>query len=464
MDSPLPPTPLGDLAQLSAEIRRQIYRVCVNERSAAALTRTSKAIHNEVDYFLHDDFVLTFDIDPGDPRSWVLMLNAEGAPWSSHPGKEHYLDTSNRHLLDLDETAPIPFERFKAINVDIHCPDAEDPGQLVQGWQQVNRFLEWLLPKWIVREFIPGEDYNLQARCNTSLNLPNVHVRFVGTQWAGTGEKRGFQHSVIGPRADALSVWEQASLGQARFEESDLEVLLLPFRRMRYARSFTVELPPTAAALRNARLHSMICGVTSLACSTTDFGLDLNRDSAIQTDADVWEVWLTHCLDNLPGGTAAQLRRAQAYQWCNTYDAMLASSTITFTGSLIGGTRQSFLPEQFRQICYSDELRSDNALYLHPHTVRRMALEEEMEMEMGEEGSPQAQGELMTYEQYYPGGLPPVSSPEHDQLVRRLQHTHYAGPVGLRGSDRLRYCRGCSRYAEHRNERYDKYYRKRNMI
>lgn len=311
MDPARQPTPLGLFGRLPGEVRQKIYRELVNQCSATALTRTSQAIHNEVNYYQYDDFEFTFDIRPSDDFPAVSICNREGSPWASDPDDQEYILRTGRLYTIPYYTGPFPFEKFKTVNTNIHCPDAKDPGQLIKGWHQVTRLLDWVLPEWPrYQSALPDMRGILPARCNTSLNLPEVHLRYVGAGWATAGGTKGFQHSIIGPMADRLSRDDSPSVYEKGFRDSDLEVLLLPFRRMRRARSFTVQLPSTVVALQDTFLHTMLSEVTTLACSHTAFGLDRISDWAIRTEETMWHVWLECRLADAQGSTAAQLRQA----------------------------------------------------------------------------------------------------------------------------------------------------------
>ncbi|KAG9779525.1 hypothetical protein ABEF93_005499 [Exophiala dermatitidis] len=446
MDPSPAPKGLGDFGKLPPEIRVSIYKQCVNTCSADTLTRASRAIHDEVDFCQHDDFVLTFDINPRRLMSVVTCLNEEGTPWTAEPEKGvKYIDTRWHHTKDEDVHIPVPFEKLKAINIDIHSPNVHDPGQLVQGWHQVTRFLDWLLPDWTDSGRVPGGQHDIfPARTNTSLNLPKIHVRIVSTPSAG------FQHSIVGPLRDVLMPnTDEPNQDEMDFEESDLAILLTPFRRMRRARSFTVELPAAISELQNQSLQNMIAELTTLACSREDFGLSWERDSAIMAEEHKWHTWLNYLLDDLDGPRAAQLRRCRLYVWCAGYEQMrmIQKDGIEdpMQDAAFGAGDVHFTPDQFDRLYRRDIHRYGAKTFLHPSSLATLKFYAE----------PNSTEQVVAFENFHPAGFPRTSSREFDELledaVRKMEAVtdRTGGQLHLVPWE----CYGCAQYRRHRRDR-----------
>ncbi|EXJ82008.1 hypothetical protein A1O1_08076 [Capronia coronata CBS 617.96] len=446
MDPSTASTPWGDLGRLSGELREKIYQECVRQRSAPALTRASRAIHHELDHYQYEDYVLIFDLNVG-PEMPAVSVHGSSSSGGSDSTHITSIDLRSHHARDLDETPAIPFERFKAIHINVHCPDAGDPGQLIQGYQQVTRFLDWLLPQWAERGAVPRGPHDIfPARCNTSLNLPHVHLRFAGSGWTctGPGDRKGFQHSIHGPRADHLLSRNRDNIYALSFQEGDLMVLMMPFRRIRHARSLAVELPREVGALGLAAAGPALQGLMEqlprLARSHTDFGLNWDSDSFIMSDENKWHTWLNFRLEALSAKTAAQLRRTQLYYWCDYYATavipMYRTGIHDLQRNAVFGTQRNFTRRQIKDINWMITLHSRYVFDSDP-TVALADLEHEPVQ--------------MSFDQFFPDGIPAAMTLE--RLVWMLEAINAMPENPPPRTHNILSCPGCRRYREHQQER-----------
>lgn len=377
------PSPFGDFGKLSSELRAMIMRQCASRHCAIPLLQASSALHNELIPFLTDDLVLTLDIDPASRWTHIEILNEEGTPWSSG-GFNTLIDLASIHHKPATEAQVnrIPFDRLRGLNVDIHAPDPKDPGQLVRGWLQVTRMIDWISPwncwKGTICYTMGNRLYGPRPwgpqpfdrlRPNTNKNLPDICVRLVGNKTSWWNDADGFQRSIVGPISENM-IKKEETIDQDNFHESDACILLQPFQRVRHARSLSMKLPLRLQNLHNPALNRHIQRLSIVGRWQTEFGermddmLESQRveqfhkigirtdpdsfeiseslddpciDNAFQQVEDTWTIWLDNCLDDLPGSTAAFVRRERFWQWCEAYEKIMCLALEGAEGFYEGG-------------------------------------------------------------------------------------------------------------------------------
>lgn len=133
---------LGNLSRLPPEIRLQIWShfslkqtqfgpvdlvPLTSIEPRLALLRASHRIHDEVTEHLYRNVALRFQIDPSyQHRSWLTVKSNIGISW---------------HLQNVDDAVSrgfgaFPYEKLKAIRINITAPDGRDPGQIVCLWKK----------------------------------------------------------------------------------------------------------------------------------------------------------------------------------------------------------------------------------------------------------------------------------------------------------------------------------------
>jgi len=104
---------------------------------------------------------------------------------------------------------------------------------------------------------------------------------------------------------------------------SDVEAILKPFSRIRYAETLAIELPRDAPSTES--MNDFTNRLTSSCIEKRSFGLDLREEVRLNDDdtlavEDALDVWLDYLLDDLNGLTAAILRRDRFKLWCSEYE------------------------------------------------------------------------------------------------------------------------------------------------
>lgn len=133
---------LGTLSRLPPEIRLQIWShfslkqtpygpadlvPLTSIEPRLALLLASRRIYDEVTEHLYKNVTLRFQIDPSyQHRSWLTVKSNIGISW---------------HLQNVDDAVSrgfgaLPYEKPKAIRINITAPDGRDPGQIVCLWKK----------------------------------------------------------------------------------------------------------------------------------------------------------------------------------------------------------------------------------------------------------------------------------------------------------------------------------------
>jgi hypothetical protein len=293
----------GTLGRLPIELRSIIWKH-VADSSGPFLAKekidhdlgilgTSRALREEFTTNLYAGIVLMFSIMPGftpydhsdfDIPAQDQYGNSDRLLWS----RFHH----TRRRSDLAFNRNIPFERLKSVKVDIEAPRPEDPGELLQSWNKLLSLVAFL------------------TEANETKSFPCIEICAVETKsrkWH-TGAK--LHQSVPSPAAHELGA------------ESDLELLLMPFRRLRGARGIAVKVPE---ATQRKPIKVMIDEIEAVCKSSKPFGTHVDEDDDIDDDMistyeDTHTVWFDYILDDLRGPCAAMLRLARFAAWDVQYE------------------------------------------------------------------------------------------------------------------------------------------------
>ncbi|EXJ94112.1 hypothetical protein A1O1_02505 [Capronia coronata CBS 617.96] len=311
-----------------------IYDACAQQRSTGLLL-ANKQIYNEFIPLLAEKFILSFHIDPAASSSVVEIVNQDGEPWGS--GTRNMVDARSPHPDNVLETMPIDI--FRRMRIVIDAPNPKDPGQLIRAWYQLTRLLAALLPRWRDMNKLPTttEDIVLPEGRETT-QLPHVDVIFRQTgqrKWAWGTETR-LNHSL-----PSFHHWDDATNSVQLVLDgphSDLEVLLIPLRRIRDATSLNVHMPPNTYS--DPELRQLVSVVQQSAKSEIPFGLNqcLDEVSEFRDDdeclgmEDALHFWFDFLLDDLSGKAAAMVRRERFQYWCAEYEHQLGYHLDGFCG------------------------------------------------------------------------------------------------------------------------------------
>lgn len=300
---------IGSLAQIPPEIRQLVMRACVEQRCMTML-RLNSQLYDEFAPLVRENFVFNITIDPNSPRTEVALFGTNPvfleAPFGS---------TSIKVPACL-EGRKLPFHAFKRVDIDIHAPDPRDPAQLIRGFQQVTRLLDWLLPRWRRPYDPPATEAEIESGShNTGFDLPHIKLTFLQTPRRAWGKTCELAARTKPP--------QQSNFNAEIFDRSDLEIMLLPFQRIRYAEQMTIILPDG----RPHPIFEEICFLVLMsAVHRTPFGLcgDPNGpvgelDSRLQSLEDYCHVCLDYMLDYIPGSNANKLRLERFRNWSSKW-------------------------------------------------------------------------------------------------------------------------------------------------
>ena len=422
---------LGAFGPLPREIRGALFKECVNQRTARSLACTSSKVYEELTYFLYDEMILIFDVDPADTSSNVRILNDQGEHWGWKPHSNPVM-TSQAHIKEMKKTRSLPLEKFKRIIVQLHAPDPQDPGQLVRGWLQITRLLSLLLPQREYHYYFPRSQSNfVPGRLNQGYNLPEVCIRVLDTRhvcWTRERADRRYRRLRN----------EEKDLEDRFFEGGNLNVFLVPFRQVRRARSLAVELPETIVLDEEPLLRAQISRLSKLGSLRKVFGQNFEEDSRLYTLECEFGLFFDYRIDFLEGDAAGQLRRARFFQTCDYTVAAYSRWRWGMTASSDG----------------VDETRSSRVFggcdsLLEPETRAMVAQAWTARMRDWAILSPNYVDDRIAWEDYYPGGIPPMGTMEYEAMVAELNH---GGPRSFEASLRTRPCEGCHEAKRRENE------------
>ena len=290
---------LGSFSTLPAEIRDQIWQQVLLQRHCprsfflnGSFRRVSRQISEEISSSFYRR------------RSLSVCIEYPGEDFEEWPSEFSIKDQSGSVVFQLEplflkqdlffgkydtdsvtaEFRRIPFRHQQALRIDIAAPRPEDPGELVQSWNKIV-FLVNLL---------------------SGLELLKLELRFIeqtGRSWASDGK---------------------LNLSVPKFEDamydSDLEMLLTPFLRLRGLASLSVR---TDRITLDGFSHFTIEDLHHRTASSIPFGDAVDIESTALDDEDIQELedtataWLDYQVGDLAGRTAALLRVEQYASFSN---------------------------------------------------------------------------------------------------------------------------------------------------
>jgi hypothetical protein len=414
-----PPTPesspdpgLGLLDDLPFEIRTQIYAECVQQRHFGLLY-SSKEIYREFIPLLRGKFVLSFHLDPGESEmsssryttdSRVHIVNKYSQSWG-HARNE--INTASPHRDEILDDMPI--DEFGKIRILIDAPNSRDPGQIVRVWNQCSRLMSALLPQWKSVVDIPETEADLiipRGRKTSELPAIEIVLRESGAKtWNAKTWNSGDNLNHSFPSYDSWDYATQPGCILPEGQYSDLEVVLMPFCRIRNATSVTVRLPPNCPNNRYINAirtflsvetkwsvpfgkldHSS--GQSSFVSGSFLWGSWDDQDEVVEGFEDdetilsrehVMSAWLDYLLDDMDGDTARLLRRERFENWCSAYEFQHAriltgmpATRSQWFGSAYGFESSSMMD----RICTSFYDRYVGGMNLKQHHVRRLLCED----------------------------------------------------------------------------------------
>ena len=174
--------------------------------------------------------------------------------------------------------ASMPFGRHSMIKIMVPPVDKQDPGQLVMCWNKMVFLVNLLMyAKW----------------------LPPILISFLGdaSQWVG---EQGLHRSV--PRKGSE-------------KRGDLELLLLPFRRLRRVEKIIINVPHQC----DEHVETLVQDIAEKAYARSPFNLNDKDDRQVMKLEWAWATWLEYLLDDLEGATAARLRWEQHHSLTPEY-------------------------------------------------------------------------------------------------------------------------------------------------
>ena len=221
----------------------------------------------------------------------------------------------------LDNSPPgvdraLPFEVLRAIRIEIEAPRRDDPGELLQSWNKNVLLVEYL---------------------SGGASLPFLEICAVendARQWATT--EGILQQSVASPD------------GYKEGVDSDLELLLMPFRRLRKARGVQIRIPEQP---RQEAVKMMVEETEARAVSEKPFGTYLDEtddmdDQMVGSYEFTQRLWFDYMLDDMEGPCAAMVRLARFSTWTERYEKEMYYRTTDGGGGGSVGSAECMLSER----------------------------------------------------------------------------------------------------------------------
>ena len=217
----------------------------------------------------------------------------------------------------------------------------------------------------------PTREHSIEIPKGRKTNaLPPIIVKFQetnGKQWTSLlspSEKRVWNHSV--PDYRDWDPEKKSALINFEGRNSDLEIIMKAFLRVRNTKSLTFQLPSGAyydQPKNSDFIRILTKEIDRVTKSDIPFGLNYERrkywqfaipnetfdDDIILRYEDSLHTWLDYLLDDMEGRSAALLRGERIENWCNEYDRLLSirGSEQTFGGSMFMGRREWEMAEAF---------------------------------------------------------------------------------------------------------------------
>ena len=245
-----------------------------------AILRTNHALKNEIEAELYRSRSLTFTIRP-EWRGWRV----ENLPGST-----------------MTDFVHAKFDRFESIQVDIYCPQRDDPGQLLYARASILNLVRLLMGRsddigdcepYGTRddqkqlEFIENCTCQEEGTSRPCAQIPRIEVRFLD-QGLNTWQEKGISHGTFKD-----TIW----LGD------DLAILIGTFGFLHMVRgiSFTFPTPP-----KSPRVLITATSVQDLVSGSYTGKSDFHPVAREEAGSFLSLDW---ALDTAPGPAAAILRR-----------------------------------------------------------------------------------------------------------------------------------------------------------
>jgi hypothetical protein len=191
--------------------------------------------------------------------------------------------------LTAESDRALLLERLRTVRVEITAPRRDDPGELLQLWNKNVLLVDSLA---------------------SGTSLPFLEICAVendSRQWTTEGT---LHQSVASPDAYEDGV------------DSDLELLLMPFRRLRKARGIQIQIPERT---RVKAVTMMVEEIEACVISEKTFGTYLNDtdnmdDEMVASYEHAQTLWFDYILDDMEGPCAAMVRLARFARWTERYE------------------------------------------------------------------------------------------------------------------------------------------------
>ncbi|KAH8754011.1 hypothetical protein F5882DRAFT_444952 [Hyaloscypha sp. PMI_1271] len=276
------PDTIGYLGRLPPEIRAQIwghfsiqpgFRFSSKKaKDGLGILRTCHFLRDEVSANIYDKVILTFHLSPRIfPDKWLYLTTSVDARWNIHPNKAQF-----------DHFRVLPYERLKAIEIEIEAPSQEDPGQVVLLWTKIQDLMELLSQA----EELPSID---------------VYLREANASWVTNGTP----HKTVPIDPDHLNEDEYVP---------DIEVVLMPLCKLRNVRTASIHVPKRFVTASHLLYHIGRQMETAESFGRVRNG-DAWDDAEVQKALELTQFQLDEALDELPGKTANFMRVERLGRW-----------------------------------------------------------------------------------------------------------------------------------------------------
>ncbi len=421
--------PLGTFSRLPKELRILIWKELVPERRRTDIMRTSKQdltilrtnhqLNTEITTEIYGSRVLIFRVTssallassnpfPNQP-STIEVYDQLGSSWRLYPRFHKPVD-QQAHSSSVWKD--LPFHKLKATRFQVEAPDPSDPAQLILVWNK----LFWLM------DFLQHVKFSSRIEVH-ALESPQRSWHLEGN----------LQQSLINNLPSTMG-----------YDTTDLEILLSPFLRLRYAEQIELKLPFDR---EHQMLDELVKNIRHNAVSTIPFGQyendDETDDEMITSDEDTWTVWFDHILDDLPGPSAPFIRLERFWNWSSHYERnmwCLIQGKCEMGGALLSESEQSQTLTALISRCRAKQA-------FNPMSFRHVQEEgDEWSWNMADEWAPEglvistrkdgwSPGKWWTYQE----GIPRTSSVEYRRHMDKYGDEDATPILGV--GDEWRLCR-----------------------
>lgn len=336
---------IGTLIKLPTEMRSAIFEECLKQRSIGLLV-ANKQLYEEFIIHLRQLFILSLHVDPVLNQTVLHVLNADGEPW----GSRRSLESSH---INTELFKGMRLDTIRAIKITIDPTNPQDPGQLVRAWLLVTRLVTALSPIWKDPHSVPSGTNDVfcpfYSGAQEDNRLPPVHVQFreePKRRWCD--RNLVYYQSIPSWKEWSSTPEERLQNSQRRPEDSDINILLMPFRRTRTKR-LRIELPahrPVNECVVDEHINRLRVSTTS----SDLFGLcagapsQNEQDEFAMKEEGAMSLWIDYLLDDMKGRTARYLRRDRSESWCDRYERHLGHCLFGYWqgDELVGGAAGIF--------------------------------------------------------------------------------------------------------------------------